>query len=899
MQKTIALIDTFGFFFRSYFAMPPLKSKSGFPTGLLTGFLNFLAKISKEHEADYMIFCLESKVKCFREDIYTEYKGNRPDAPDDFKAQLPIAIEWLGKLGLTTMSIDSFEADDLIASICRIAQKDGVKTRIVSHDKDLYQLIKDGNVVVWEPSKKVIVDESACIAKFGVHPSLFVDFQSLIGDSVDNVPGVKGIGPKTAEKLINEYKTIENIYANLQNIKGRTKELLEAGRESAFMSKRLVSLRDDVLEHIDYESCILPASLNFSQIADEMLSFGIKHLLQKGHKVQQLLDISDDEPQKYETKEHNSNEFKASLISTNEELVRIVSLVPKDCIIAFDTETNGLDTKIANMVGFSFSFDDGEGFYVPISHAYLGAPEQISKEAAQKAIKELFKRKVVGHNLKFDIAIVERFLGEKVDVFADTMLLAWLDNPEASVGLDNLTNKFFSHNMIKFKDTVKRGEDFSKVLVEEAASYASEDAVFTLKLFKLLSKKLELQEPRIYKEFFEIEMPFMRLLLELEREGIAIDRQRLQELLIKNDGEIEAVKNEIFTLTGYEFNINSTKQLSDILFERLGLKSIKKTKTGLSTDERSLQKMINAHPVIEKILLYREVFKLKSTYIEPLLELSSKNESHKIYTSFLQTGTATGRLSSKNPNLQNIPTKTESGREIRYAFVPTKGKIFIGLDYSQIELRLLAHFSKDETLMMAFCEDRDIHLETAEKIFGAEAAKENRNKAKTINFGLLYGMGSQKLSDTLSISVKEAKELIESYFASFPTVKNFLESIKEDVKKRGFVETLTGRKRFFDFENIGAKDEAMYLREAVNTVFQGSGADIIKLSMLKIKQIIESEQLGAAMILQIHDELIFEVNEAEAENMAAKFAEIMESIAVLNVPLKTSINYGKNWGELK
>lgn len=899
MQKTIAVIDTFGFFFRSYFAMPPLKSKSGFPTGLLTGFLNFLAKISKEHEADYMIFCLESKVKGFREDIYTEYKGNRPDAPEDFKAQLPIAIAWLEKLGLKTMSEDGYEADDLIASICRVAQKDGIKTRIVSHDKDLYQLIKDGDIVVWEPSKKVIVDESACIAKFGVHPSLFIDFQSLIGDSVDNVPGVKGIGPKTAEKLINEYKTIENLYDNLQNIKGRTKELLESGRESAFMSKRLVSLRDDILEGVDYESCALPASLDFSKIADEMLSYDIRHLLQKGYKVQQLLDISEDEPLAPMEPRRDSNEFKASLISTDEELARIISLIPKDCVTAFDTETDGLDTKSANIVGFSFSYDDKEGFYAPISHSYLGAPQQISKEAAQKAIKELFTRKIVGHNLKFDIAVVERFLGEKVEAYADTMLLAWLDNPEATVGLDGLADRFFSHKMIKFKDTVKRGEDFSQVLVEEAASYASEDAVFTLKLFFLLSQKLHKQEPRIYKEFFDVEMPFMRLLLELEQKGVAIDRERLKELQVKNDAEIERIKSDIFTATGYEFNINSTKQLSDILFERLGLKSVKKTKTGLSTDERSLQKMIDAHPVIDKILLYREVFKLKSTYIEPLLELSAKNESHKIYTSFLQTGTATGRLSSKNPNLQNIPTKTEAGREIRYAFVPAKGKIFIGLDYSQIELRLLAHFSQDETLVGAFREDRDIHLETAEKIFGKELAKENRNKAKTINFGLLYGMGSQKLSDTLSISVKEAKELIESYFASFPTVKNFLEGIKTEVKKSGFVETLTGRKRFFKFASIGPRDEATYLREAVNTVFQGSAADIIKLSMLKINQTIEKEGLQADMILQIHDELIFEVDEAGAESLADRFAEIMESIATLNVPLRTSVNYGKNWGELK
>jgi len=891
MPKTIAVIDTFGFFFRSYFAMPPLKSKSGFPTGLLTGFLNFLSKISKEHEADYMVFCLESKTKGFREDIYGDYKGNRPDAPEDFKAQLPIAIEWLHKLGLTTMSVDSYEADDIIASICRIAARDGLNTRIVSHDKDLYQLIRNGQTVVWEPSKKIIVDEQGCIAKFGVHPSLFIDFQALIGDSVDNVPGVKGVGPKTAEKLINEYKTIENLYEHLDEIKGRTKELLETGKESAFMSKKLVTLRADILDSIDYDACALPSAIDFSKIQDEMLSLDIKHLLQKESLMVAM-------PSRESVKEAN-NEFKATLITSDEQLLQIISKIPDEAIVALDTETDSLDTKVANMVGFSFSHDEKEGFYAPLAHSYLGAPEQLSKEAAKKALKELCNRKIVGHNLKFDIAVIERFLGERIEVFADSMLLSWLDNPEGAVGLDAMADKLFSHKMIKFKETVKTGEDFSKVAVEDACNYAAEDAVFTLKIFAALAKKLSEREPKIYQEFLEIEMPFMRLLLEMEKEGIAIDRAKMEELKVKNEGEIEAAKSEIFALTGFEFNINSTKQLSDILFERLGLKSVKKTKTGLSTDERSLQKMMGEHPVIEKILDYREVFKLKSTYIEPLLELSAKNPQSKIFTSFLQTGTATGRLSSKNPNLQNIPTKTESGRQIRYAFVPTKGKVFIGLDYSQIELRLLAHYSEDETLVNAFLEGRDIHLETAQKIFGTEAAKENRNKAKTINFGLLYGMGSQKLADSLSIGTKEAKELIESYFASFPTVKNFLETIRVGAKEKGFVETMMGRKRFFDFRSVGAKDEAMFLREAVNTVFQGSAADIIKLAMLRIKEKIESDNLGVKMILQIHDELIFEADEREAKEIAPLLASIMESVVTLEVPLKTSLNFGRNWGELK
>lgn len=892
MRKTIAVIDTFGFFFRSYFAMPPLKSKSGFPTGLLTGFLNFLSKLNKEHEADYVIFCLESKVKGFREDIYDDYKGNRPSAPEDFKAQLPIAIEWLEKLGLKTMSVDSFEADDIIASVCRIAKRDGVNVRIVSHDKDLYQLIDDESIIVWDPSKKTIVNEDGCIAKFGVHPSLFIDFQALIGDSVDNVPGVKGIGPKTAEKLINEYKTIENIYDNIDNITGRTKELLEGGKESAFMSKKLVTLRDDVLTSIDYDSCVLN-EIDFMCIKDEMLSYDIRHLIRKEAPTSTGVQTQKEEPKQ-------KNGFEAVLLDSEEKIKAVLAKIPQDAVVAFDTETDSLDTKEANLVGFSFSFDSSRGYYAPISHSYLGVGEQLDKDAAKAAILELFGRKIVGHNLKFDLAVVQKFTGvSELNLHADTMLLAWLSNPDALVSLDSLAKKFFDHEMIKFKNTVKTGEDFSQVTLEDACLYSAEDAVYTLKLYELLYTKLKNTESAILKEFDEIEMPFLKLIMRMEQAGIKLDGAVLKELLEKTNNEINAVKREIYDMTGFEFNINSTKQLSDILYERLGLKAGKKTKTGLSTDERTLQKMVDEHPVIEKILDYREIFKLKSTYIEPLLELSAKDKDSKVYTSFLQTGTATGRLSSRNPNLQNIPTKTEVGRQIRYAFVADKGKTLIGLDYSQIELRLLAHFSMDETLTNAFLQNRDIHLETSQKIFGAERAKENRSKAKTINFGLLYGMGSQKLSDSLSISVKEAKELIDSYFASFPTVKSFLESIKESAKETGFVQTLMGRKRFFEFKNANPKDEATYLREAVNTVFQGTAADIIKLAMLKIDAKIKNDNMQAVMILQIHDELIFEVSSDKAEAYAKEFADIMESVVSLNIPLKTSVNYGKNWGELK
>ncbi len=892
MQKTVTLIDTFGFFFRSYFAMPPLKSKSGFPTGLLTGFLNFLSRFSKEHDTDYIIFCLESKTKGFREDIYADYKGNRPDAPEDFKAQLPIAIEWLSKLGLKTMSVDGYEADDIIAAMAKIAKNDGMAVRVVSHDKDLYQLIDGEKVTIWDPSKKTVIDEAGCIEKFGVHPTLFIDFQSLVGDSVDNVPGVKGIGPKTAAKLINEYKTIENLYEHIEEIGGRTKELLVAGCENAFMSKRLVCLQDDAVDLIDYDGSALPEAIDFSLIRDEMLTYDIRHLLQKAS----LFEESKPKP----TDKKTEKEPNYITLDTPQKLSDAISKIPADAVVAFDTETNSLDTKIAKTVGFSFAYNTDEAYYVPLAHSYLGVGEQISCEEAKKWLNTLFERKIVGHNLKFDIGVVWDMLDEcNRHIHADTMILCWMFAPDMAVSLDANAKRMFGHEMIKYKETVKTGDDFSAVSIEEATKYAAEDALYTLKIYNELYPKLQNDEKQMFDDFVNIEMPFIFVLFFMERAGIRVNVNILKELLAATDEDIEGLKKEIFSLTDSEFNINSTKQLSEVLYQKLGLDSKKKTKTGLSTDERTLTKMLDSHPVIEKILLYREVFKLKSTYLEPMIELSKKNPESKIYTNFLQTGTATGRLSSKNPNLQNIPTKTESSRRIRYAFEAGEGMSLIGLDYSQIELRLLAHYSKDETLVRAFLEDRDIHLETSQKIFGESKAKENRNKAKTINFGLLYGMGSQKLSDTLQISVKEAKGLIDSYFASFPTVKEFLESIKDGAKRDGFVKTLSGRKRFFDFKNIGARDEATYLREAVNTVFQGSAADIIKTAMIKIDDYITKNNINAKMILQIHDELIFECAEKDSEKAASIFQGVMESVVKLEVPLKTSVNIGKNWGELK
>ncbi|WP_187648146.1 DNA polymerase I [Nitrosophilus labii] len=887
-MKTLTIIDTFGFFFRNYYALPPLKSKKGFPTGLLTGFINFIYNLSKEHQSDYLLFALDSEGSSFRNDIDKNYKAQRPEAPPELLQQLPVAIDWIDKMGFKQLKHEGVEADDIIASIVKCAKAKGVKVRIVSHDKDLYQLIDDGNVVLYDPIKKEEIDEERAVKKFGVEPKHIKDFLALTGDSADNIPGVRGIGPKTAAKLINEFGNVENIYENIDKVKPeRIKRLLTEGKELAFLSKKLVQLKDDLFEDCNLKEFEFPQINPILKIADELIDYNITSVLNR-LKAKPLIE-----------KKEESVEFEAILLDSKEKMMEVIDSIPKDAIVAFDTETDSLDTKNANIVGFSFCFDKKRAYYVPVGHKYLGVGDQVSLEDALKGVKKILERRFFGHNLKFDLSLLYAHGLKETVCYADTMILAWLVDPESSVGLDSLAKRYFSHSMITYKETVKKGEDFSLVNIEEATKYAAEDAFITYLLyFQLLQELKNKDSEHLYNVAKEVEYPFINTLIWMEKAGIKVDIGFFEKLLVKTQKRLEELTKKIYELAGSEFNINSTKQLGYVLFEKLKLPPVKKTKTGYSTNESVLNELKDKHEIIKEILEYRELFKLKTTYIEPLLKLGSKDKENRIYTSFIQTGTATGRLSSKNPNLQNIPVKTEVGREIRYGFIADEGKLLIGIDYSQIELRLLAHFSKDPSLIKAFMEDKDIHLETAQKLF-EEDAKEKRNIAKSINFGLIYGMGSRKLAQTLGISTKEAKTIIESYFASFPTVKSFLESVENFAKEKGYVETLLGRRRYFDFAHASAVQIAAYLREATNTVFQGSAADLIKLAMNKIKEEINKKNYPAKIILQIHDELIFEVQESEAEELAHIFKDIMENIYVLKIPLKCSVSVSKRWGELK
>ena len=896
-MKTITIIDTFGFFFRSYFALPPLRNSEGFPTGLLTGFANLVDSLHRDHSTDYLVFALDAKGRTFRNDLYPEYKAHRDAPPEDLIKQLPIAIEWIEQMGFANLSREGFEADDVITTVTKFAKEKGIKVRIVSHDKDLYQMIEDGKVEMYDSVKKKVIDEQGCIDKFEVHPRDFINFQAILGDSSDNIPGVKGIGQKGASKLINEYHTLEAIYEDIENCgTPRIQKLLLESKEKAFLSRELVTMSTEVYKDMDVESFVFEDKNYLSCLLEEFEQYEMKQAIKKAKVGLEETDRIVVEKPKVQTLS-----FEAVTLDSKEKLDRVLESIDKDAIVAFDTETTGLDTKVAKMVGFSFCFDAMKAYYVPVGHNYLGVEDQVNLDDAILALQKLLKYNIVGQNLKFDFSLLyNQFDIEPVIPYADTMIMAWLSNPGSKVGLDTLAKMFFKYEMKPFKEIVKKGEDFSAVDIEDATFYAAEDAWMTYLLYGAIKKKMELSSlTHLLKEAKNVEYPFMNVLMRMERLGIKIDPSKLEALQKTLSGDLATLTSEIYELSGSEFNIKSTQQLGVVLFQQLGLKGGKKTKTGYSTNEAVLSSLVGEHPIIEKILEYREYQKILSTYVDPLLKLANADEHSRIYTSFVQTGTATGRLSSRDPNLQNIPVRSALGRSVREAFVAKEGYKLVSIDYSQIELRLLAHFSQDAALMDAFNNNVDIHLATSIKLFGEDEAQEKRNFAKSVNFGLLYGMGPKKLSDELGISSGEAKEIITNYFASFPTVKNFLEGIQERVKIDGYVETILKRRRMFDYESANGMQKAAFMRESVNTVFQGSAADLIKLSMNEIDTMIREENLDAYMLLQIHDELIFEVKEDKVDELSKRFVHTMENILELDVPLECSVSVGDSWGELK
>ncbi|EAI0612522.1 DNA polymerase I, partial [Campylobacter jejuni] len=869
-----------GFFFRLYYALKGFKNSQGQASGMISGFANFIYSLKNEYKSDYIVFALDSKGKTFRSEIDPNYKQNRTPPPPELLEQIPICIKMIEKMGFISVSQEGYEADDIIASFVKTCEDRDIFVRIITQDKDLYQLIKDGKTSIYSPISKNDYDEAACLEKYGVKPNQIRDFLALCGDSSDNIPGVKGIGAKGAKTLLDEFGSIEGIYENLTLIRNeRSRNLLLEGKENAFLSKKLASLYDNLEVQNLIEKATYPDEEPLLKILEILEHYELNTLLKKLR-------------QNPDNKDKNLG-FKATLVQDENKLFEILNTLDKESIIAFDTETTGLDTKEAKIVGFSFCMNENEAFYVPLTHNYLGVGEQISLQSAKKAIEVIFNHFVIGHNLKYDFKIIQNNFDLNLpQKYADTMILAWLKNPSLRVNMDDLALRLFNYETLHFESLVKKGENFASVELEKACKYAAEDAYITLRFYLYFLKNLETPLLELAKN---CEFDFIKIIMMMEENGIKLDTNALEILMKKFENEIKNLSEEIYTLCEDRFNLNSPKQMGDILFEKLKLPSGKKGKTGYSTDEKVLNILLDKHPVIAKILDYRELAKLYSTYCEPLLKLALKDKNSRIYSSFLQTGTATGRLSSKDPNLQNIPAHGQYAKDYKSCFVAKDGFSFISLDYSQIELRILAHFSEDEKLLNAFANDEDIHARTAIMIFG-ESNYETRSVAKSINFGLIYGMGYKTLSQNLKIEANLAKSYIEKYFENFTSIKKYFETVKNEAKQNGFITTLSGRKRYFDFENAKPMQIAMYERESINSILQGSAADVIKLAMLEInKELNEDKKL----ILQIHDELIFEVKDDLCENFVKKTRDIMENIVKLKVKLKTSSSIAKNWGDLK
>ena len=902
-MKKINIIDSFGLFFRLYYAMMGLRSAAGKPSGMVSGLATFIEKMNRDFPCDYAIFAFEGGGATFRHEIYPAYKATRKEAPAELKEQIPVCKEMIERMGFASFAKAGYEADDVIASLVKKYSGE-YEIDILSGDKDLFALISD-SVKIVDSKNKIWYDKEGCFQKYGVYPQQMRDYLAILGDTSDNVPGIKGLGERGARAILEQFGSLENAIANAEQIANtRAKNQLIAGAKDSELSKKLITLYADIEGLPEIENCLLPKD-PFIKVRDILKEYSLNRILTKLQKTEQkelfaepsFLGSSDEKiVQKAKDKELFSKaalSFESVLILSENELDTLTQNLSENCVVALDTETTGLDVKTARIVGFSFCVLESEqrAYYVPLAHNYLGAPAQVSQNAAKRALERIYKAQVVGHNLKYDFEILRNNFGlELPKNYADTMILAWLENPEQKCAMDELASRLFAYETIKFESlvNVKKGQVFGDIEVELASKYASEDAFITLEFYKYFKQVLSQELWEVAKN---LEFPFIATLISLEKSGIKADYNALNALNEKISARLKELEAQIYKIAGQSFNINSPKQLGAVLFEHLGLKAAKKTKSGYSTDESVLSSL--EHPIAAPLLEFRELAKLKGTYTEPFMRLSSSGE--RVYTHFLHTGTATGRLSSHSPNLQNIPARGSLARDVRNCFVAQDENMLISLDYSQIELRLLAHFSADPALIAAFKADEDIHARTAISIFG-DSEPSHRAVAKSINFGLIYGMGSSRLAKNLGISTKEAKEYIERYFASFSTIKSYLASIKTQAREHGCIFTLLGRQRVFDFNSAGPREQALYEREAVNSVFQGSAADIIKLAMNAIYPLLDENH---KMILQIHDELIFEVAKSEAEIFAKKVANIMENVVSLNVPLKVNYAIAKSWGELK
>ena len=887
--NTIYLIDGSGYIYRAYHAVRHLSTTRGLPTNATFGFTNMLLKLLSDRKPERIVMVFDAKGPTFRHEIYEAYKANRPPMPDDLSVQIPYIKQVVDGMNIASCELAGYEADDIIGTLARAAEKKGFHVVMVTGDKDFKQLVSPA-ISIWDPMKDRTIDYAGLKEDFGLEPSQWVDVMALAGDTSDNIPGVPGIGEKTAVSLIKTFGNLEAIFENLDNVsRKKLRENLSTFREQAMLSRRLVAIDTEVPLSVELSS-LKVADPDAERLAGLFRELEFKRL------------------QKQFPAKTDLSKKKYRAILNEEALNGLIDELKRAGTFAVDTETTAKDPMRAEIVGLSFACRPNEASYIPLRHRYAGVPEQLDPDHAIASLKPLLedpKLAKVGQNIKFDWIVLKRCGIKLQGVTFDTMVASYLLNPTRRAhNLEAIAAEYLDHRMISYKEVTGGNKDdkgFEGVLIEDAVPYACEDADITLMAYELLEPKL--QEGGLDRLFKEVEIPLIPVLVNMEMFGICVERERLKAASKDFERQLDAMEDRIYAIAGESFNIKSHKQLGRILFEKLKLPIQKKTKkkTGYSTDVEVLTTLSVEHELPALVLHYRSLSKLKSTYADALVDLIHP-ETHRIHTSYNQTVTATGRLSSSDPNLQNIPIRTEEGRKIRAAFVPQKGWTILSADYSQIELRLLAHYSEDPILVEAFEKDEDIHTRTATEVFEllpGMITREMRRQAKVINFGIIYGMGPFRLSKEIGISHKMAKIYIDNYFRRYEGVRRFIEEIVEEARKAGKVTTLLGRHRWLPdilSKNRTAREFAE--RTAVNTPLQGTAADLIKVAMIQIPQALGKMNLNAKMLLQVHDELLFEVPPKELETVVEYVTKIMEGVYELRVPLKVDIKTGQNWANV-
>ncbi len=921
-MKTLLLVDGSSYLYRAFHAMPDLRNSQNEPTGAIQGVLNMLRRLHKDYPSDYSACVFDAKGKTFRDDIYPEYKANRASMPDELRAQIEPLHEAIKAMGWPLIMESGVEADDVIGALAKQAEREGVRVIISTGDKDISQLVNEHITVVntmRDAFRRVddVLDIAGVEKKFGIPPRLIIDYLVLIGDTSDNVPGVEKVGPKTAVKWLQEYGSLDNIVANADKIGGVVGENLRKALPWLPTARELITIRCDVGIQ-DHLSDLAPQSMNKAKLAELFERFEFKSWRREldGMGDQQAPSNpkamptsssvqSTDTVDMFAVTQHAVNTRRQyETLLTSAQLDSWLAKLASAPLICFDSETTSLDPMTAKIVGLSFSVEAGSAAYLPLMHDYFDAPVQLNFAECLAKIKPILENptiKKVGQNLKYDQHVLANH-GIAINGIAhDTLLQSYVFESHKSHGMDALSERHLGFKPISFEEVAGKGAKqvtFNQVTVETAAEYAAEDADITLQLHQAMYPQVAADNKLDY-IYSHIEMPSSKALFNIERNGVLIDRAMLASQSNEIGNKLIALENQAYELAGQPFNLASPKQLQEILFDKLGIKPTKKTPSGApSTDEDVLQELALDHPLPKVLLEYRGLAKLKSTYTDKLPRMINASTG-RVHTSYNQAVAITGRLASSDPNLQNIPVRSAEGRRIREAFIAPAGSVIVSADYSQIELRIMAHLSQDAGMLKAFANNEDIHRHTAAEIFGVELTEvdsEQRRYAKVINFGLIYGMSAFGLAQNLNIDRASAQSYIERYFARYPGVRDYMQSTRDMAKQRGYVETYFGRRLWVpEINSPNGMRRAGAERAAINAPMQGTAADLIKLAMIAVDQWLDEAKLQTKLIMQVHDELVLEVPEAELAVVKAKLTELMQGVAQLSVPLLVEVGVGKNW----